>query len=155
MEAPEHKAIAEQRVICLPHRGRYDDIGALFRALYVWADEHEVEVVGPGFAVFRAAPKPEEPDAAEFDVCLPVAGEPEGDARVQVRRLPACTVASATVKGPYGQVTRRYTELYAWLSAEGLSAAGPPREVYLKHPGADGSGDPETYVTEIQIPIGD
>jgi effector-binding domain-containing protein len=62
-------------------------------------------------------------------------------------------VASVTVKGPYAQIPAHYTEMLAWLSAEGWEIDGPPREVYIKRPKADGSGDPAAFVTEIQFPI--
>jgi effector-binding domain-containing protein len=48
-----------------------------------------------------------------------------------------------------------YAEFLAWLDIEGETPAGPPREIYIAHPGPDGSGDPETFRTEIQFPVSD
>jgi effector-binding domain-containing protein len=72
---------------------------------------------------------------------------------VQVKELPATEVISTVVTGPYSEMAAHYTELLSWVDYEGLEVAGPPREVYLVHPGPDGSGDPKTFRTEIQFPI--
>jgi effector-binding domain-containing protein len=60
---------------------------------------------------------------------------------------------AAQVNGPYKQTPSHYTEMLAWLDAEGWDVVGPPREVYLKRPDAKGKGDPKEFVTEIQFPI--
>jgi effector-binding domain-containing protein len=44
--------------------------------------------------------------------------------------------------------------MLAWLNAEGWEITGPPREVYIKRPDARGKGDPHTFITEIQFPVG-
>ena len=84
---------------------------------------------------------------------MPVAPATQGDAKVRVKKLPAMTVAASQVKGPYKQIPAHYTEMLAWLDAEGWDVAGPPREVYLKRPDSKGKGDPKEFVTEIQFPI--
>jgi len=84
---------------------------------------------------------------------MPVAVGVEGDADVAVKELPAATVASVVVKGPYTEIPAHYTELLAWLDYSGWQVAGHPREVYIKHPAPDGSGDPKEFLTEIQFPV--
>jgi len=153
MDAPEKKRVQAQTVIALEHRGSYDDIGAVFHQVREWARTHDVEVAGRGLTVFLDPPSEFDPRSAVFEVCLPVASAPAGDPRVQVKELPACTVASARVQGPYSDIPAHYTEMIAWLSAEGWEIAGPPREVYIRRPDAQGRGDPKEFVTEIQFPI--
>ncbi len=70
-----------------------------------------------------------------------------------MKTQPALTVAYSRVKGPYDRIPAHYTEMLAWLDAQGWEAAGPPREVYLRRPGAHGEGDPNEFLTEIQFPI--
>ena len=50
---------------------------------------------------------------------------------------------------------KNYAEFLAWLDIEGEEPAGPPREVYLVHPGPDGSREPSAFRTEIQFPVSD
>ena len=153
MEAPQKKECEAQTVVSIRHEGSHDEIGQVYHELYEWARAHEVKVAGQGLTIFLSPPAEFDPASGTFEVCLPVEAAPEGDANVQVKELPACTVASVTVQGPYEQIPAHYTELLAWLSTWGCQAAGSPREVYLKRPDARGEGDPSEFVTEIQIPI--
>jgi len=153
MEAPEKKAFEARTVIAIEHRGSHDEIGKVYHELREWAEENGAAVTDRGLTIFLSPPNEFDPASAVFEVCMPVQSAAKGDARVKVKELPACTVASVTVKGPYAQIPAHYTEMLAWLSAEGWEIDGPPREVYIKRPKADGSGDPGEFVTEIQFPI--
>ena len=153
MEAPEKKKCKEQTVISMKHTGAHDEIGQVYHQLYEWASRNNVTASGPGLTIFLSPPSELDPGSSVFEVCLPVPPETMGDAQVAVRTLPACTIASITVKGPYSDIPAHYSEMLAWLSAEGWPRAGPPREVYLKRPDAKGGGDPSEFLTEIQFPI--
>ncbi len=153
MEAPERKRIEAQTVLFTRHHGSYEEMGQVYHRLYQWARAHDVKLTGKGLTVFLSPPAEFNPDAALFEVCLPVASAPKSDTKVGVKELPACTVASVTVKGPYRDIPAHYTEMLAWLSVQGWEIAGPPREVYVKRPGSAGGGDPKEFVTEIQFPI--
>ena len=93
--------------------------------------------------------------SGHFEVCLPVPKGTQGSGGVSVKDLPATDVLAVVVQGPYGQMPAHYAEFLAWLDVEGEAPAGPPREIYLVHPAADGSGDPKTFRTEIQFPVSD
>ena len=153
MEALQRKQIAAQSVICMQHTGKHDDIGKIYHHLYQWADAHNATVAGPGIAIFLRSAQEPGPACGSFEVCLPVSGDVCGDQEVVAKELPACTVAYATVTGPYHEIPAHYDEILAWLSVQGLEPSGPPREVYLKHPDCRGGGDPGEFVTEIQFPI--
>ena len=153
MEAPERKEIAAQTAVCLRHEGSFDEIGDVHRRLLRWAEANGVQVAGKGFTVFITPPDPRAPERARYEVCLPAASAPAPEGEIEVKELPAITVAATVVKGPYSEISKRYTEMLAWLSAEDMDIDGPPREVYLRRPAADGSGDPGDFLTEIQIPI--
>ena len=153
MEALTRKTVAAQTVIACRHQGSHDEIGTVYGKLYAWAQEKGITIQGKGLTVFLSQPSDFNPKDGAFEVCLPVAGDIEGDDEVTVKELPACEVAATQVTGPYEQIPAHYSEMLAWMASDGLAAAGSPREVYIKGPKADGSGNPEDYVTEIQFPL--
>jgi len=153
VEALQRKQCAAQPVIFIQHTGKHDDIGKIYHHLYQWADAHNATVAGPAVAVFLSSAQGPGPAFGRFEVCLPVSGEVCGDQEVAAKELPACTVAYATVKGPYQDIPAHYEEMLAWMAVQGLEPSGPPREVYLQHPDAGGGGDPAELITEMQFPI--
>lgn len=154
MEAPVQKTVAAQTVIALRHDGGHDEIGSVYRKLHAWAQEKGIAIQGKGLTIFLTQPSAFNPKDGAFEVCLPIPAGVQGDAEVTVKELPACDVAAAQVTGPYGRIPAHYSEMLAWMAADGLTAIGSPREVYIKGPKTDGSGNPEEYITEIQFLIG-
>ena len=154
MDAIETKKVPTQRVAAIQHTGAHAEIGSVYHDLYEWLGGRNVQPAGQPFTTFLSPPTEFDPASGIFEVCMPVGPDVEGEGRVKVKTVPSCTVAFGVVKGPYDQIPAHYTEMLAWLSAEGMEVSGPPREVYIKRPGPDGSGDPNEFVTEIQFPIG-
>jgi len=155
MDAPEKKHFEARTVISMKHTGSHDEIGKVYHELHEWAREKDVKVEGPGITTFLVPANEYDPQSSVFEICLPVAAGTAGDDRVDVKELPACTVASVVVKGPYSEIAAHYAEAVAWLSSEGWETAGPPREIYIKRPDGQGGGEPSEFVTEIQFPIRD
>ncbi len=153
MKEPQKKRIDARKVICLRHTGAHSEIGQAYGKLHQWARERHISLVGHGVTVFLTPPNEFDPQSAVFEVCMPVAGEVSGNDEVIVKELRACTVVFATVKGPYHEIPAHYSEILAWLSARGMESTGPPREVYISHPDAQGVGDRSEFVTEIQFPV--
>ena len=153
MEAPERKSVGPQTVAAIEHTGPHDEIGSVYHRLYAWADREGVETTGQPFTVFLGSPRGIDWGAGRFEVCVPVAEGTGGSGEVVVKRLPATEVLAVEVQGPYGDIPAHYAEFLAWIDVEGASIAGPPREVYLVHPGPDGSGDPAAFRTELQFPV--
>ena len=112
-----------------------------------------MQSAGPAFTVFLEHPGDINWDAGGFEVCLPVPQGTAGSGEVTVKQLPAADVLAVVVEGPYEHMAAHYSEFLAWVSVEGAAVAGPPREIYLVHPGPDGSGDPASFRTEIQFPV--
>jgi len=154
MEAPQRKKIPAQTVIAMRHEGSHDDIGKAYHALYEWASQKSVKILGKGLTVFLNRPNEFDPKSAVFDVCLQVPPGTIGDDAVTVKELSACEVYAAQVKGAYNTIPAHYAELLAWMDADSVEVTGAPREVYINRPRADGGGDPAEFVTEIQFPIG-
>ena len=153
MQAPTIKQVEAQTVISVRHTGSHSDIGGVYRQLHEWARERAVEIQGPGLTTFLCPANEFDPESALFEVCMPVAPGTQGDAKVTVKELPARTVAAIRVTGSYEHIPAHYTEMLAWLVANGSEVTGPPTEVYVKGPKADGSRPPEEFVTEIQFPV--
>ncbi len=150
MERPKRKTLQAQTVACIEHVGPYGEIGQVYHKLFSWAQQARVEPAGQAFTTFLEPPDQIDWNAGHFEVCLPVPEGTEGSGEVRIRTLPATEALSVVVEGPYSEMPAHYSELLAWLSVEGTSPAGPPREVYLVHPG---SAKPEELKTEIQFPI--
>ena len=153
MKALETKQVDAQKVIGRRHTGSHDDLGNLYHKLAAWAREHQIDLAGRGITIFHSAPNESEPQSAVYEVCLPVTGEVAGDDRVCVKELPACTVAYATVEGPYSEIPAHYSEALAWISVQGMEQSGAPREVHIKHPDGTGGVADQGFVTEIQFPV--
>ena len=64
-------------------------------------------------------------------------------------------VAYVTVKGPYSRMPGHYTEFLAWDDWEGWEIIGPPREVYIKHPDAEGKGESGGVCHGVAVPSAD
>lgn len=75
---------------------------------------------------------------------------PEG---VRVYELAGCTAASFIHNGSYQRLPEAYDALLRWVASNGYQVAGPIRELYL-HSSMPVRQDDESYVTEIQVPVG-
>ncbi len=153
MEAPQTKDIPACRVIAINHTGSHDEIGDMYRKLIQWAKEKNVESAGSMFTVFLSNPENFSDRSGEFEVCMPVSGDVQAEGDVTLKDIEPCTAASVVVEGCYERIPARYVELLAWLPIQGLTPAGYPREIYLKGPKKDGSGNPDEFQTEILIPV--
>ncbi len=91
-------------------------------------------------------------DDADFEVGFPIreAKEVEG---VSVRELPGGRCVSLLHEGPYEQLERSYAKILDYVKDKGFEMLIPSREIYLKGPGMIFKGNPEKYLTEIQILI--
>ena len=69
----------------------------------------------------------------------------------QVEQLPAGRCVTLRFRGSHAEAPAHYARLMAYLKENGLELAGPSREVTL----IDNciSDDPDSYVTEIRVPV--
>jgi effector-binding domain-containing protein len=58
-------------------------------------------------------------------------------------------------QGPYGELSRSYARLMAYLAERGQIAGLPIREIYRREPSLIFRGNARRYLTEIQIPLAD
>jgi effector-binding domain-containing protein len=130
----------------------YDDIGKLYGELFSFTGRHRAKLAGPAMAIYYD-PEYREKDV-DVEAAIPIAGSLPGQKRVIVYELPVIESAACVIhKGPYENFNQAYKALLAWVESNGYQISGPNREIYLKGPGRFLKGNPEDYVTEIQLPV--
>lgn len=90
---------------------------------------------------------------ADFSACMPVKGGESTDG-IEVLELPAARCVSLVHKGPYETLKTSYAKVFEYIAEKGYTAQRPTREVYLKGPGMIFKGNPQKYLTEIQVVFG-
>jgi effector-binding domain-containing protein len=91
-------------------------------------------------------------EIANYETCMPVRGGASRDG-IEVRELPTGRCVALLHKGPYEQLSRSYEQALAYVKEKGYKLLSPCREVYLKGPGMFFKGNPQNYLTEIQLLI--
>ena len=77
--------------------------------------------------------------------------DPEDEYEGTVEQLPEQKCLTVRFRGSHDQSPAHYAKLLERICAEGLEAAGPSREIALIDNSI--SDDPETFVTEIAVPV--
>lgn len=91
---------------------------------------------------------------ADFEACMPIKKGTSKDG-VDVRKIPGGKCISLMHLGPYDELGRSYEKLFNYAKENGLEIQWPTREVYIKGPGMIFRGNPQKYLTEIQLPVKD
>jgi effector-binding domain-containing protein len=89
-------------------------------------------------------------EIANYEVAVPVKGGQSRDG-IEVRELPAGRCVSLLHTGPYDQLSHSYDQARAYAAAQGHKLTVPSREIYLKGCGLIFKGNPQNYLTEIQL----
>ena len=94
-------------------------------------------------------------DDADFEPCFPIRKRVEGLAKdgIAIHELPGGRVLALLHKGPYNQLGRSYEKILRVARERDTKLLLPSREVYLKCPGMIFKGNPNNYLTEIQLPV--
>lgn len=141
------KTVPSLLVAGIRMRGRYDECGAGFGKLGRAMGRH---IAGKAMCLYYDNEYREED--ADFEPCLPVRKALEKPG-VSVRELPEIRCLALVKRGPYEDLGSAYEQLLTHAKQHGLRLATPSREVYLKGPGMIFRGNPDNYLTEIQMPI--
>ena len=144
----EIKTIGDQIVVANRWHGQYEQTGREVGKLYRAAGRH---VAGPAINLFHDGEYREQ--GADVESCLPVKKPIVG--RTTSVTLKGGEFATLTHRGPYDTISRSYARLFDFINQRGAIPGLPSREVYHKGPGMIFKGNPERYLTEIQIPIGE
>ncbi|MCK5200559.1 MAG: GyrI-like domain-containing protein [Spirochaetales bacterium] len=140
------KDVNEIRIISITYKGKYSDCGKYMGKLFKIGGS---KVAGK---VFNRYLDEGYEEIAEVEVCLPVK-EKISDSDVEYKILPACRVMSTIHVGPYDEVGRAYQRLIDYRNKHSLTANDHCREIYIKGPGMLFRGNPQKYITEVQMPI--
>ena len=141
----EEKHVGDQLIAGIRFTGKYCDCGERFKILYRnfgWNN------AGPCFDLYYD--KEYKEADADIESCLPIkkAKTVEG---VSIRTLPGGKCVSLIHQGPYDQIGKAYEKLLAYIKTKGYSLNAPTRQIYLKGPGMIFQGNPNNYLTEIQM----
>ena len=140
------KDIPPVLVASITYSGEFDECGTFIGQLYKAAGSR---AAGPCFNRYSIEEGREKED---IEVCLPVRSK-LAKTRVECRTIEAAKVVSVMFRGPYSEMGRAYRLLVDYRKKEGLTLAGPWREIYHKGPGMIFTGNPRKYLTEVQMPI--
>jgi effector-binding domain-containing protein len=140
------KVASVRRVI-----GNPQEVGSMFNELFGYLGKKGVRPLGPPYGIWHDHEYKEKDLDAEVAVAV-AQSFPAGEG-VQPGELPGVPAAACTIhQGPYEDFSNAYTAIAEWINANGYRMVGPYREHYLRGPGP-GPMDPNSYVTEIQIPV--
>lgn len=122
-------------------------MGSLFAEVYKYIAQQGQKPAGMPLARYHS------PLGAIIDLecAMPVAAPLPGRGRIQAGELPAGTTATVTHMGPYEELQGTWLALTGWVQSEGLTAAGPPWEVYVTDPGTE--PDKSKWRTDIFFPV--
>jgi DNA-binding transcriptional MerR regulator/effector-binding domain-containing protein len=87
---------------------------------------------------------------ADFEACLPIR-KGETNQGISVRELAGGKCVSLLHSGPYHELGRSYAKILKYVKDKSYQIQMPTREVYLKGPGMVFKGNPQKYLTEIQM----
>ncbi|WP_040351540.1 MerR family transcriptional regulator [Blastopirellula marina] len=87
---------------------------------------------------------------ADFEACFPIR-KGESKKGIEVHELQGGRLVSLLHSGPYETLAGSYARLLRYVRARHPGYLLPTRETYVKGPGWLFKGDPEKYLTELQI----
>ncbi len=128
-------------------KGKYQDVGEGFKLLGKSLGRY---INGKAMNLYYDAEYKE--NDADFEPCFPVRKGKNSEG-ISVRELKGGKCVSLIHKGPYENLSESYKKIFAYINEEKHKTLLPSREVYLKGPGMIFKGNPNNYLTEIQILI--
>jgi DNA-binding transcriptional MerR regulator len=144
---PQHVALVDTTAPSFGNATLGPIFDRLFGELFRELDRAGVEITGPHIALYE----PNDDPAAPITVmaAVPIDDGDVGSARVRVVDLPVVARAAVTVhRGSMACVEDGYRALLRWADETGEQIDGFSREIYL-----DMTGDPESWITEIQFAL--
>lgn len=140
------KDIPEMLIASLRFKGSYHEIGSKISELYKLCGRY---AKGQTFSLYYDCEYKEED--ADIEVCIEVSKEEIKGATTRVLKGGKFVVTA--YQGPYEQIGQGYKHLVDYINQNNIKTDVPSREVYIKGPGMIFKGNPEKYLTEIQMMI--
>jgi DNA-binding transcriptional MerR regulator len=145
----ESEEIAEILLCGIRFRGKYNEVGpkfaALFKAAGRWA-------LGKPFSLYYDGEFKDE--NADIEACLEVKKEIKKPG-ISCRLLAGGKALTLLHYGPYEELGRSYQRLFEHCREHEMEIMLPMREQYLKGPGMIFRGNPKKYVTKLMVPVKD
>ncbi|MGL6312957.1 MerR family transcriptional regulator [Vibrio sp. WXL103] len=139
------KHLSPIEVISIRWQGKYAETGKAMGKLYHAGGRH---AAGAAFNLYFDG---EYREISNIESCLPI--KKAIKSKLDQQSLPGGRFVTYVHQGPYERIGESYKKLFDYIKQNGEQAALPTREVYLKGPGMIFKGNPEKYLTEIQIPL--
>lgn len=144
----EEKVVETLLIAGVRMKAKYEEVGKGFSRLGQAMGRY---ISGKAMTLYYDAEYQEE--HADYEACFPVRKGFNGKEGISVRELPGGKCIMLIHKGPYQTLGESYKRLTAYLHDKGYTEKLPSREIYLKGPGMIFKGNPNNYLTEIQIMI--
>ena len=142
------KTVPSMLIASIHMQAAYRDCGKAFGQLGRAIGRH---ICGPGFLLHHDGEYKE--NDASFDVCFPIRKKVQAKGDIKVRELEEGRFLSLLHQGPYEEIGRSYEEIIKAMNARRAPIDLPIREIYLKGPGMIFKGNPQKYLTEIQMKL--
>lgn len=143
----EEKHVGDILIAGIRYKGKYSDCGKAFAKLCRSFGRYSQ---GKPFNLYYDCDYKE--NDADIETCLQISQSKEVEG-VSVRTLPGGKCVSLIHQGPYDQLGRSYEKITSYVKEKGYQVKTPSREIYLKGPGMIFRGNPQKYLTEIQMMI--
>jgi DNA-binding transcriptional MerR regulator len=126
-------------------KGKYGDVGEGFKIL---GKEFGRHINGKAMTLYFDSEYKE--TDSDFEPCFPIRKGNSSD-KISVRELKGGKCVSIIHKGTYDTLGKSYKLLFDYIGRKNYKTILPSREVYIKGPGMILKGNPNNYLTEIQI----
>ena len=131
----------------------YQDCGpimeSLFERVYRHCYNQGIKKPGVGLNLYHDTKLRDE--NIPIEAAAHIAEEIPGDEQIWVYKLPAVETMACTIhQGAFSGLGQAYNAMLEWIEKNGYQIVGSTREVYLQY---EQGGDPEQYVTEVQVPV--
>jgi len=144
----EEKALEPMLIAGVRMKGKYSDCGKGFSQIGKNLGRF---ICGKPFCLYYDGEYL--PDDADLEACMPVRKPKAEVPGISIRELKGGRCVSLMHKGPYDQLGRAYARVLDYVRVKGLTPQLPSREIYHKGPGMIFKGNPQKYLTEIQIVV--
>jgi len=145
----EEKIVKEQQLAVINYKGAPEDMGKLIYEISAWAEDNEITLSGPPFAIYYSSPQ-ENAEEVVYDIGFPVEGEVQGTEKIIIATVPEHTVVYAVHKGSYADLPLVYQSMVEFVMMNKYDVIGSPKEIYFNSPDEVSAGE---LLTEIQFPV--
>jgi DNA-binding transcriptional MerR regulator/effector-binding domain-containing protein len=141
----EEKVVEDILFVGFRFKGKYNEVGKGFSKAARAAGRH---IAGGALCLYYDGEYREKD--ADIEAGFPVSEQVKGD-DLSCRVIPGGKAVTLVHKGSYDTLGHSYERVFEYINEHKLKPVTPTREVYIKGPGMIFRGNPEKYLTEIQI----